>query len=121
MIALWADKPNLPANLEELSEEQQAEARLQLWLASWHQVYQYNMRKNDPAHYKVLSYPHLRTWFTLFHNASRTWTDGAVQLRQALIEVVDNWRALATPDVPCPLIISDAELRSHTVLWKKMQ
>ncbi|KAF8576253.1 hypothetical protein K439DRAFT_1397523 [Ramaria rubella] len=121
MIDLGAAKPSLPEDFEELSEEQKDEARLQLRLAARHRVYQYYMRKNDPSHYKVLSYRHLRTLFTLFRNASRTWTDGVVPLRQALIEVADNWSDLAGPDVPCPLIFSDAELRSHATLMERMQ
>ncbi|KDQ14997.1 hypothetical protein BOTBODRAFT_174195 [Botryobasidium botryosum FD-172 SS1] len=121
MIDIGITKPELPPGYDELSAEDQAEARTQLQLVGRHKIYEFLVRKHHPQHSAVLSYPHLRTLVTLFQSAPRTWTDGIAPLRQALLEVAHEWEALAGPGVPCPLTFGQDELEAHAEEFRRMQ
>jgi hypothetical protein len=43
--------------------------------------------------------------------AGRTWKDGILPMRLALLEVFAQWHKLSTPDIPCPLRFTRDEVR----------
>ncbi|KDQ15000.1 hypothetical protein BOTBODRAFT_625693 [Botryobasidium botryosum FD-172 SS1] len=112
--------PEWPSNFDELDEEEKAEWKEQFFSLARHKLYEISLRTRHQEHRSVLTYPHLKTMVLLFHSASRTWTDGLVSLRQALIKVAAHWETIAGPGVHCPLSFGEAELEDHEEIYARL-
>ena len=88
--------PKLPENFETMSADSQAltheqhRAKMLYKLYEIKQLYPYRIDQRDTRTMPVRA-------------AGRTWKDGVLPLRLALLDVFAQWHELSTPDVPCPL------------------
>ena len=110
----------LPANLEELSLDEQAEYRLHLRLANRHKLYEAEAQLN-PRRQAVCSLTHIDELMMLPTYVVRSWTDGVFNLRQALVYLRHNWVAIAGSDTPCPIEFSEEEMAEHERQWEGFQ
>lgn len=110
----------LPANLEELSLDEQAEYRLQLRLAYRHRWYEATTQLN-PRRQEVYSLPHIYELMMLPTYVVRSWASGVFELRQALLYLRQNWTEIACSDIPCPIEFSEEEMAEHARQWERFQ
>jgi hypothetical protein len=104
--------PALPPNIEELSTEEQTECRLQLRLANRHRWYQMKVEFN-PRRSAAGRLPHIQELMMLPTYVTRAWADGVFDLRAALVHLHANWAAIAGPNTPCPIKLSEGEMLEH--------
>ena len=102
----------LPSDLDDLTPEEQAEYRLQLRFANRHKWYQL-MSARIPRHKATCLLPHSSQLEMLPTFVLRTWSDGALNLRHALLIIRERWTEIAGPGVPCPIEFSVEERKEH--------
>ena len=99
------------SDLDDLTPEEQAEYRLDLRLANRHKWYQ--LMSENPRHMATRRLPHASQLEMLPTFVLRTWSDGALNLRHALLILRERWTKIAGPGVPCPIEISVEERIEH--------
>ncbi|KAF5353961.1 hypothetical protein D9756_007032 [Leucocoprinus leucothites] len=104
--------PQLPANFEELTPDDQAVCRLELRLAYRQKWYQFRV-SGDSRRKRGCSLPHLESLMMLPTYVTRAWADGILDLREALDQVRANWTTIAGPGVPCPIEFGSEEMMEH--------
>jgi hypothetical protein len=115
-VASGLAMPQLPENLAEMSVRSQSliygqhKAQLLQKLYEIKQVHPFRVTHRD-----VRTLP--------AKTAGRTWKDGILPLRLALLSVAARWRELSTPDQPCPIRFTREEFqrlkdqRDRYVTW----
>ncbi|KII91595.1 hypothetical protein PLICRDRAFT_28199 [Plicaturopsis crispa FD-325 SS-3] len=99
--------PKLPENFDDMSMSSKAvvqgehKAMMLQKLYEIKQLYPYRIPRRDTCVMPV-------------RTAGRTWKDGILPLRLALLNVAASWGALSTPEQPCPLRITRDEVKSLT-------
>ena len=101
----------LPSDLDDRTPEEQAEYRLDLRLANRHKLYQ--LMSENPRQKATRRLPHASQLEMLPTFVLRTWSDGALNLRHALLSIQERWTEIAGPGVPCPIEFSVEERKEH--------
>ena len=124
-FAYWGDKIDmsgmlpgpLPDDIDVRPPEEQAEYRLELKMANRHRYYQ--GRSTNERQLAVRRLPHASQLEMLPTFVLRTWSDGALNLRHALLTLRERWTKIAGPGIlPCPIEFYMGERKKHEEqLW----
>lgn len=102
--------PRLPTNMESMTEDEQAEQLAIFRERELHYEYVTRTAEKNPDHFNALRYPYSTGRRKLFHLASAPWQGDNIPLRSTLIFFKQRWDKFSTnPDVPCPILFSEAE------------
>lgn len=101
----------LPSDLDDRSPEEQAEYRLHLKLANRHRFYQGLSSNSRQVAARRL--PHANQLEMLPTFVLRAWSDGALDLRHALLILRERWTKIAGEGTPCPIEFSVEERMEH--------
>ena len=118
-FAYWGDKIDmsgmlpgpLPDDIDVRPPEEQAEYRLELKMANRHRYYQ--GRSTNERQLAVRRLPHASQLEMLPTFVLRTWSDGALNLRHALLTLRERWTKIAGEGTPCPIEFSEEERKKH--------
>ncbi|KAF9224918.1 hypothetical protein BS17DRAFT_795237 [Gyrodon lividus] len=96
--------PELPEGYQEMSADTQAMMREKHKSKMLYKLYE--IKQLYPCRID-----HRETRTMPVRAAGRTWKDGILPLRLALLDVFAQWHELSTPNVPCPLRFTRDEVR----------
>ncbi|KAL0958523.1 hypothetical protein HGRIS_000664 [Hohenbuehelia grisea] len=110
--------PSLPANMDEMDEDDQYHA----WALYHRRLVHFQYVKNTAEHNK-LHHDALSNLFTcrLFYQAGYPWEAETHALKTTLIEATELWGRLAGEDIPCPVVFDPEDLRKTKELSPKLQ
>ncbi|KAL5394805.1 hypothetical protein PMIN06_008576 [Paraphaeosphaeria minitans] len=110
--------PELPANFDELDDNEQFEQVVILRRRQLHYFYIAMTAKLNPTHYDALAYDFSILRRKLFDHASCPWEGDNVTLKADLIHLLENWSRIAAPEpsasgdtkAPCPISFTKDEM-----------
>ncbi len=111
--------PSLPANIDDFSSEDQLKYKRHYNLYNYNRLYNAQFPRFLPQHGLSLAYAHQHETTRLVPNILRCWADGAILLRQNLINIIDIWNESIS--TPCPIQFTDAERASQRTQFLEFQ
>ncbi|OSD00092.1 hypothetical protein PYCCODRAFT_1371751, partial [Trametes coccinea BRFM310] len=102
-ISEYMVPPSLPSNLADMDESGRIRAEELYRRRLVHYHYVKSTEKYNEFHNVALTEPMGVLRRRLFCYASEPWEGETLELKAALIEATDNWRALSGTDAPCPV------------------
>ncbi|KAF7968156.1 hypothetical protein HWV62_31736 [Athelia sp. TMB] len=97
--------PTLPPAFDKLNPKKQEAVRAEHRAKMLHKLYEIKQLLPAGVHG-----PQRETRVLPARAAGRTWKDGILPLQLALLDVVAAWPALSTPETPCPLRFTRADV-----------
>ena len=119
-------KPELPGNINDLNEQQQAQALELFHRRQSHYYYLAATVKYSSTHFDALWDDFVMLKQRLFHHASKPWEGENVTLKVDLIEAIKNWSKIVIPATNdaaslCPISYSQSEIEDYISLYHKMK
>ncbi|KAG6328179.1 hypothetical protein ID866_10910 [Astraeus odoratus] len=117
-ISQSATPPSRPENFDDLDETERtaAEEAYRSRLVYYH--YFKDTEELNRLHYATLTDPYCALRSRLFTYASSPWEGETLELKAALIEATQMWRALTGKDTPCPVAFDADDVRETMELEK---
>ncbi|KAI9370609.1 kinase-like domain-containing protein [Aspergillus egyptiacus] len=118
-------KPNLPPDFDDMDSDEKAFAVAERDQAILSKCYEAALAKNCLESYRALTDADTAVQ-QLLSSTENTWKDGIIPLRDALVQISENWRELGFSG-PCPYQISRDDLLRHRLElsrykdWQKLK
>ena len=100
--------PDLPGKFEELGENDQKTAMVELQRAKASRYYLAAIGLSSKLHWRALSLPYIGMLHYLVRQAGLPWDGDLVNFRMALLGLTRKWRQIAG-HAPCPISFTDEE------------
>lgn len=113
--------PSLPANMDELDQDEQSQAMELYFNCIVHFHYVKNMEQYNRLQHEALSDTVSIFIYRLYCEAGAPWEGETHELKSSLIKVVENWDSLTGEGVPCPVAFEAEDLRKTRDLSERLQ
>ncbi|THH04562.1 hypothetical protein EW146_g10144, partial [Bondarzewia mesenterica] len=105
--------PKLPSYVSTLSPEEQEVYHVHLKLAMRQKAYEQKVVEENLGRAITFLLPFSAQVGFSPSQVVRSWSNSVVPLRDSLVDVREEWKAVGSENVQCPISFTDEELRAH--------